>query len=145
MVLLENIYDSYDNLIETKDLVNGESYSYQYDKHNNVIRKKYEDYENVIIIDYLYNKYNEVIKETIDTNGTIKEIEYSYDDIGNLVSFNLLNGEEENIKYDSLNRLKEINLGNIYKKNYQYLVNEDHTGQLIDKEEYTKDGIINER
>lgn len=143
ITLLENIYDTYDNLISCIDVENNITYTYEYDSNNRLIKKGYNDSENSVCVEWEYDKNDKLVKEIFNYNGELNEVVYSYDDFDKLIEVNL-DGKTKTIKYDNLSRIKVEKLDNVYTKKYDYLVVDDHTNNLINKEEFAINNIKEE-
>ena len=76
-------YDLNRNIIK-KTFPNGDIYKYEYDKNNNLIKIIFP---NKTIEEYQYNNRNNITK-IIFPNGNIKEYTFKYDSLDRLIQIN---------------------------------------------------------
>ena len=144
--IAENRYDSYGNLLHTKDNEMQNEIGYYYDEYGRVIEKTYTQNNTPISIKNSYDKYGNVSTTTVTIGSVVDSYENTYDysnpepkhistKIGNVT---------ETYKYDKLSRISETQLGSIYSKHFNYLQKGNYTSNLIASEWFGKNGIVQE-
>ena len=147
------IYDNFDRIKSV--IKSNDTYKYYYDNNGNLSKIE----SNADIVKYVYDlaqKINEYhfnnfkIKYIYDTCDNVVDKEYYLDNSQNVIS-NTLNREDVitktefdnnsiNYIYDSLGRLSNRNINNIFNTSYTYLTNEYN--QLIEERNYIDKEII---
>ena len=133
-LILNYNYDSSDNLISITDKDNNTIESYEY--IDNKLSKLTND-------NYIKKYSNDIYLNTISVSYDNDEYDYEYNNDNNLITLTH-NDYEENIDYDSLKRIKELN-SNIISNNYEYLnINNRSTNLVkIHKQKYNNKAIYN--
>ncbi len=159
--VLENIYNSLGNVIQSTDMSNDENniHKYYYDKFGNLYRETNTQHNtNVEFENTLNPDTNQLDESTIRLGNDTYTYNYSYTNkldstISNL-SLSKITGSdsstaqstpifESDISYDRLGRTSEIKLSD-HIKQYHYLSNGDHTSNLISSVWYGDNLKLNE-
>ena len=159
--ILENIYNSLGNVIQSTDMTNDENniHKYYYDKFGNLYRETNTQHNtNVEFENTLNLDTNQLDESTIRLGNDTYSYNYSYTNkldstISNLSLTKFTNSDsstaqttpifESNISYDRLGRISEIVQG-INRKQYHYLSSGDHTSNLISSVWYSDNLKLNE-
>ncbi len=139
--LVENIYDSYGNIIKTKDYADksettdSNEHSYFYDKFGNTVKETNNQHGKAIVIENeMDENHSNVTKTTIKIGDDLFTYEYDRaqtpDATLNVVT--LPNGIEQTLAYDKLHRVKCIQTED-FNKHFSYLKNGDHATNLVSK------------
>ncbi len=141
ITLVENIYDTYGNIIKTKDFIDkpetaeSNEHSYFYDKFGNTIKETNTQHNSKISIENeMDSSHRNIQKSTIKIGDETLIYEYDRDETpdAKLNTITLPNGIEQTLYYDKLQRVKNIQTED-YVKQFTYLKNGDHTSNLVSK------------
>lgn len=141
ITLVENIYDTYGNIIKTKDFIDkpetaeSNEHSYFYDKFGNTIKETNTQHNSKISIENeMDSSHSNIQKSTIKIGDETLIYEYDRDETpdAKLNTITLPNGIEQTLYYDKLQRVKNIQTED-YVKQFTYLKNGDHTSNLVSK------------
>lgn len=139
--LVENIYDTYGNIIKTKDFIDkpetaeSNEYLYFYDKFGNTIKETNTQHgEDISIENEMDSSHSNINKSTIKIGDETLIYEYDRDETpdAKLKTITLPNGIEQTLSYDKLQRVKNIQTED-YVKQFTYLKNGDRTSNLVSK------------
>ena len=147
---VRNIYDIYDRLVRTDDVVNNRQHIIAYDKNGNENKREYIGYGKKFAVATTYNEQNNVDACEINFDGVVYNTRYLYDDTpdNKIVTVTLPNNVYQIPKYDKLGRMSRIELRkgtNSFGKDIYYKQVGDHTSELVASEWFEKDGIIKDR
>ena len=139
--LFENIYDTYGNIIKTKDFIDkpetaeSNDHLYFYDKFGNTIKETNTQHgKDISIENEMDSTHSNINKSTIKIGDETLIYEYDRGETPNakLNTITLPNGIEQTLSYDKLQRVKNIQTED-YVKQFTYLKNGDHTSNLVSK------------
>ena len=143
--ILENIYDTYGNLVSTKDYSNSQDTPVEYqvflDKYQNIFKKTYTLHNTAVEISNSETETSKTTTFKLGTNTYATTQNLSDDLDATLQSVTLPGGLTQTVGYDGLKRIHETNLGNIYSKCYNYLQKGDHASNLVASEWFAQDGV----
>lgn len=145
--IVQNIYDTYGNLVYCKDHTNNNNniYTYDYDNFGNVVSEENTQHESSISIENEYDVNHSNIKHrSIEIDSDKVEYAYDYSNAPNaqLTKISSMFGDEL-ISYDNLGRLKSIEKMPIQKE-FNYLKIGDRTSNLISKIDFASGKNIND-
>ena len=158
-LILENIYDTFGSLIQTKTYINDNTISKTISLNNYgdiskeeiIINDTTEQLSKVILENIYNNKRDKIISKLLDINDEKMIYNYIYSNLPkeNLEKIILTNNIQENlfeqnISYDKLDRISKIET-NLLEKEYTYLKIGDHTSSLITNLSFRQDNKISER
>ena len=157
MLIARNIYDSFGNLVCTKEflysikedgsqVVKELSHKIGLDKFGNAYKEESEQHNSAVLIVNEYDKEHSKVENTVINIGE-NELFYNYvysdGPDAQLKSIGLPNDVQQSIEYDKLGRVAKIENGNLA-KTFSYLKKGDHTSNLISNTKFAVDGISNE-
>ena len=157
MLIARNIYDSFGNLVCTKEflysikedgsqVVKELSHKIGLDKFGNAYKEESEQHNSAVLIVNEYDKEHSKVENTVINIGE-NELFYNYlysdGPDAQLKSIGLPNDVRQSIEYDKLGRVAKIENGNLA-KTFSYLKKGDHTSNLISNTKFAVDGISNE-
>ena len=157
MLIARNIYDSFGNLVCTKEflysikedgsqVVKELSHKIGLDKFGNAYKEESEQHNSAVLIVNEYDKEHSKVENTVINIGE-NELFYNYlysdGPDAQLKSIGLPNDVRQSIEYDKLGRVAKIENGNLA-KTFSYLKKGDHTSNLISNTKFAVNGISNE-
>lgn len=158
LLILQNIYDIYGNLIYTEDKINKETHKFFVDEFGKTNKKELSQHGISVEIQDVYDKnHSKVNTSTLrfsSTPSSTMNYEYKYNNSPNpkLESISLSIETENNlnqvfeeiVNYDNLGRPSTI-ANNNFKKEISYLKNRDHASTLVSKLNFANNDIINDQ
>ena len=157
MLIARNIYDSFGNLVCTKEflysikedgsqVVKELSHKIGLDKFGNAYKEESEQHNSPVLIVNEYDEEHSKVESTVINIGE-NELFYNYvysdGPDAQLKSVWLPNDVEQSIEYDKLGRIAKIENGNLA-KTFSYLKKGDHTSNLVSNTKFAVGGISNE-
>lgn len=137
-------YDKFDRLSQQEKM--DDTYSYEYDNNGNISKilsnrdkikiiydmtKRIKKYSyNDLICEYIYNSYGNIIDKKYKFNNLNHKINNIYDDNTSLIK-TIMDNNEINYSYDSLDRLKTCNINDKLINTYSYVHNGNRETYLI--------------
>ena len=147
VLIVQNIYDIYGNLVYSKELVNGNEnvHTYDYDDFGHVISEENTQHGATVSIENEYDENHSSI-DHIAVNIDHTKIEYDYGySISPDSKLERITSDlgDETISYDKLGRIKNIKLSTLQKE-FNYLKDGEHTSNLVSKINFATNDIIND-
>lgn len=137
IIKMNDTYNYYYNNLGSlgKVIANNDLYKYNYDFAKRLTRYQFNDY----LIDYQYDINNNITKRQhrlMSKAWNVLNYEYNQENALTKLSFD---NNAINYKYDELGRLIEVNINDVYKKEYSYINKGALTSLLVKQEKIGDD------
>ncbi len=150
IMLIQNIYDVFGNLIYCENKEDNTFYKFYIDQFGNTYKEESLQHNNTVTISNEYDSNHKNIETSIieiknENEITPLQYDYIYSDspTSELLSIMLPNKETQHIEYDKLGRISKFVINNIVKE-FTYLKNGNRTSNLISKLNYSNGTLIND-
>lgn len=150
-LILQNVYDTFGNLVFVKDLVSDNVHKLYYDKFGNTYKEENNQHNKQLTVENSYDdSHKNITNTTITIDGNKLSYKYEYNENeskpeSKLSKTTLLNQSDseilnQKIDYDKLGRVSKTSTNNISKE-FTYLKVGDHTSTLVSKIQYATNNI----